>query len=58
MTTIRIDLPDATARAAREAGLLTPLAMDRLLNDALARRRAGGALLAIPIALPRPGSPP
>lgn len=47
MTTVQIDLPDATAQAAREAGLLTPQAMDRLLNDALARRRAGDALLAI-----------
>lgn len=47
MTTIQIDVSDATAQAARDAGLLTPDAMDRLLKDALARRRAGDALLAI-----------
>lgn len=47
MTTIQIDLPEATAQAAREAGLLTPQALDRLLNDALQRRRAGDALLTI-----------
>lgn len=47
MTTIRIKLPDATAQAAREAGLLTPEALDRLLNNAMQRQRAGDALLAI-----------
>jgi hypothetical protein len=40
MTRIQIELPDATARAAREAGLLTPEALDRLLNDALRRKQA------------------
>lgn len=35
MTTIKIELPDATAQAARAAGLLTPQALERLLNDAL-----------------------
>jgi hypothetical protein len=47
MTTIQIDLPDATARAAREAGLLTPQALDRLLNDAIKRRQATDSLLTI-----------
>ena len=47
MTTIQIDLPDATARAARDAGLLTPQALDRLLTDALKRQQAADALLAI-----------
>ena len=47
MTTIEIDLPDATAKAAREAGLLTSQALDRLLTDALRRQRAADALLAI-----------
>lgn len=46
MTRIQIDLPDATARAAREAGLLTPEALVRLLDDAL-RREAGRKLLAV-----------
>jgi hypothetical protein len=35
MTTIQIELPDATAQAARDAGLLTPPVLERLLNDAL-----------------------
>ena len=47
MTTIQIELPDAMAQAAREAGLLTPQALDRLLNDALKRQQAADALLSI-----------
>lgn len=47
MAKIRIELPDTTARAAREAGLLTPQALDRLLTDAIRRRRAADALLEI-----------
>jgi hypothetical protein len=47
MTRIQIDLPDATAQAARDAGLLTPEAMMNLLNDALRRRQAADALLSI-----------
>jgi hypothetical protein len=47
MTKIQIDLPDATAKAAREAGLLTPQVLDRLLNDAIKRREAAGSLLTI-----------
>ncbi|WP_157270152.1 hypothetical protein [Azohydromonas aeria] len=47
MTTIQIDLPDATVQAAREAGLLTPQALGQLLHDALERRRAADALLSI-----------
>ena len=47
MTTIQIELPDATARAARDAGLLTPQALDRLLTDALKRQQAANALLSI-----------
>jgi len=38
MTTIQIELPDATAQAARDAGLLTTQALERLLNDALRRK--------------------
>ena len=38
MTTIEIELPETTAQAARAAGLLTPQALARLLNDALKRR--------------------
>ena len=47
MTTIQIELPDATAQAARDAGLLTPQALARLLNDAIKRQRAADSLLAI-----------
>lgn len=47
MTRIQIDLPEATAQAAQEAGLLTPEALVRLLNDALRRRQAADALLSI-----------
>jgi hypothetical protein len=38
VTTIQIELPDATAQAARAAGLLTSQALVRLLNEALKRR--------------------
>ncbi len=44
MTMIQIELPEATSRAAREAGLLTPEALERLLKEAL-RRQAGDSLL-------------
>lgn len=47
MTTLQIELPDATAQAARAAGLLTPQALDRLLNEALRKREAANALLSI-----------
>lgn len=47
MTTIQIELPDATAQAAREAGLLTSQALERLLVDAIKRQQAADALLAI-----------
>jgi hypothetical protein len=47
MTTIQIELPDATAQAARDAGLLTPQALDRLLTDAIKRQQAADSLLSI-----------
>lgn len=47
MTTIEVELPDATAQAARDAGLLTPQALDRLLTDALKRQQAADSLLSI-----------
>jgi hypothetical protein len=40
MTVIQIELPEATAKAAREAGLLTPAALEQLRTAAL-RRQAG-----------------
>ena len=39
MTTIQIDLPEATAQAAREAGLLTPQALEQLLREAMRKRQ-------------------
>ncbi|MDZ7854851.1 hypothetical protein [Sphaerotilus sp.] len=47
MTTIQIELPDATAQAARAAGLLTPQALERLLIEAIRRQQAADALLSI-----------
>lgn len=47
MTKIQIELPEATAKAAREAGLLTPQVLDPLLTDAIRRRQAADALLSI-----------
>lgn len=37
MTTIQIELSEDTAKAARDAGLLTPQALERLLIEALQR---------------------
>lgn len=47
MTMIQIELPDATAQAAREAGLLTPEALEQLLEEALRQRQAADSLLSI-----------
>ena len=47
MTKITIELAEATAKAAREAGLLTPQALERLLVDALRRQQAADSLLSI-----------
>jgi hypothetical protein len=47
MTKVQIELSEATARAARKAGLLTSEALERLLTDAIRRQQAADALLAI-----------
>ena len=47
MTKIQIELPDATAKAAGDAGLLTSRAPDRLLTDAVRRQQAADLLLSI-----------
>ena len=47
MAIIRIELPETTARAARDAGLLTPDVLNRLLTDALKRRQVADSLLSI-----------
>lgn len=57
MTRIQIDLPDATAQAARDAGLLTPEALTQLLKDAM-RRQAADALLTIADRVAAAGIPP
>jgi len=43
----QIELPDTTVQAARAAGLLTPQALERLLNEALRKREAANSLLSI-----------
>ena len=58
MTTIQIELSDATAQAAREAGLLTAPALERLLNEAIRRRQAANALLSIADRVAAAGIPP
>lgn len=47
MAKIQIELSEATAKAAREAGLLTPEALDRLLTEAIRRQQAADELLSI-----------
>ena len=58
MTTIEIELPDATARAARAAGLLTPKALARLLDAAIRRQQAADALQSIADRVAEAGIPP
>jgi hypothetical protein len=58
MTTIQIDLPDATVQAARDAGLLTAPAMERMLVDAIRRKQAANALLSIADRVADAGIPP
>ena len=40
MTTLELTLPDTLAREAREAGLLAPPRLEKLLRDALRERGA------------------
>lgn len=58
MTTIQIELSDATAQAAQAAGLLTPQALERLLQDAIERKQAADALLAVADRVAAAGIPP
>ena len=62
MTKIQIELPDATAQAAREAGLLSSTVIQELLEDTM-RRQAGrraalARLLAVAPAIGAAGAPP
>ena len=49
MKTIKIELqlPEATAQAANDAGLLTPDSLERLLEQALRRTKAADSLLSV-----------
>lgn len=58
MTTVQVNLPDALAEAARDAGLLTSEALERLLSEALRRRRAANELLKVADHLADAGVPP
>jgi hypothetical protein len=58
MTKIQIELPEATAKAARDAGLLTPKALERLIRDAIKRRQAADRLLSIADRVADAGIPP
>jgi hypothetical protein len=58
MTKIQIELPDATAEAAREEGLLTSKALDQLLTQAIRRRRAAASSLTIADRVARTGTAP
>jgi hypothetical protein len=47
MTKIMIELPDATAKAASDAGLLNPPAIERPLTDVIRRQQAADTLLSV-----------
>lgn len=46
MTTLTIDLPDNLAEEARQAGLLTPNAIENILRDTLRHRAVNGLFAA------------
>jgi hypothetical protein len=60
MTTLelKLTLPDELAQRARDAGLLTPQALERLLNEALRRKQAADSLLSIADRVAAGGIPP
>ena len=47
MTELKVTLPDRLAREAREAGLLSPKAIKRLLREAMRRRAAVREFLSV-----------
>jgi len=47
MTELKLTLPDRLAREAREAGLLSPKVIQRLLREAMRRRAAAREFLAV-----------
>jgi len=57
MTTVQIELPEELARRAREAGLLAPESIERVLREAL-RREAFEELLSVAERVEAAGIPP
>ena len=57
MTTIRIDLPEALARKAKEAGLLEPKVLESLILEELVRRRSARELLELAERISAKGEP-
>ena len=58
MIAIEIELPETTLRAAREAGLLTTEALNRLLNEALRRQQVGNSLVSVATGVAKAGVAP
>ncbi len=58
MTELKVTLPDRLAREAREAGLLSPKAIQRLLREAMRRRAAAREFLSIADRVAAAGVPP
>ena len=58
MTELKVTLPDRLAREAREAGLLSPRAIKRLLREAMRRRAAAREFLSVADRVAAAGVPP
>ena len=58
MTELKVTLPDRLAREAREAGLLEPAAIKRLLREAMRKRAAAREFLAVADRVAGAGVPP
>lgn len=58
MTELKLTLPDRLAREAREAGLLRPRAIQRLLREAMRRRAAAREFLSVADRVAAAGVPP
>lgn len=58
MTELKVTLPGRLAREAREAGLLSPKAIQRLLREAMRRRAAAREFLSVADRVSAAGVPP
>jgi len=58
MTELKLTLPDRLAREAREAGLLSPKAIQRLLREAMRRRAGACEFLSVADRVAAAGVPP